>query len=323
VEDDGCRHPLRAPADDSASPSSARPEGGFVWVDVVDPTEATLAGLVDTLPLPRPVLNDVARAHHRPVLHHDENAAVVVVKPARFDEITETLTVAELVIVLLSHGVLTVRRGHVPLPPGDGPWPGASGSAGPPGVLLDLLSLTVDGYDAAIAALEDDLEEIEVAVFTAGDGGPAARIYGLKQQVLELRRAVFPVVGILERLAADELGPQHDALRQAFRDVHDRCLRAADATDRADRLLSEVLQAHLAQVAVAQTEIAVRQNEDMRRISAWAAIGLVPTAIAGIYGMNFDTMPELRTRYGYYVVLGVILLICLTLYRTFRRRDWL
>ena len=105
--------------------------------------------------------------------------------------------------------------------------------------------------------------------------------------------------------------------------MHDHALRAADAIEGHDRLLSDVLQADLARVGVRQSKIAVRQNEDMRRISAWAAIALAPTAIAGIYGMNFDFMPLLTWRYGYYVVLGVIGGVCLSLYRLFRRSGWL
>jgi magnesium transporter len=98
---------------------------------------------------------------------------------------------------------------------------------------------------------------------------------------------------------------------------------AADAIEGHDRLLSDVLQANLARVGVRQSQIAVRQNEDMRKISAWAAIALVPTAIAGIYGMNFDNMPELNWDFGYYLVLGLIAGICGLLYRLFRRSSWL
>jgi magnesium transporter len=115
-----------------------------------------------------------------------------------------------------------------------------------------------------------------------------------------------------------------------FRDVHDHVLRAADAIEAHDRLLSDVLQADMSrlsvrqsQIALRQNEVAARQNEDMRKISAWAAIALLPTAVAGIYGMNFDNMPELRWQYGYFVILGVIGAICLGLYVLFRRNGWL
>ena len=108
-----------------------------------------------------------------------------------------------------------------------------------------------------------------------------------------------------------------------FRDVHDHLLRSAEAIEGHDRLLIDVLQADLARVGMRQSEIAVRQNEDMRKISAWAAIALLPTAVAGIYGMNFQHMPELGWRYGYFLVLGVIAVACLGLHRLFRRYGWL
>jgi magnesium transporter len=141
---------------------------------------------------------------------------------------------------------------------------------------------------------------------------------------------VLPLATPLQRLAEGAVPGIDESAAPYFRDVHDHVLRAADAIEGHDRLLSDVLQADLArvavrqaQVAVRQNEIAVRQNEDMRRISAWAAIALVPTAIAGIYGMNFDNMPELHWQYGYFLVLGVIAAVSLVLYRLFRRNGWL
>jgi magnesium transporter len=149
--------------------------------------------------------------------------------------------------------------------------------------------------------------------------------------VLEFKRAVVPLVVPLQRLVDGESlvpgeVPGHEEQRQrsaTYRDVLDHLLRAAEAIDGYDRLLTDVLQAHLAQVSVRQSRVAAQQNEDMRRISAWAAIALVPTAIAGIYGMNFDNMPELSTRYGYFVVLAVIVGTCTALYAVLKAKKWL
>jgi magnesium transporter len=160
-------------------------------------------------------------------------------------------------------------------------------------------------------------------VFSTDPGDYAERIYKLKREVLEFRRAVAPLAGPLERLAAGTVPGVSDGLRQHFRDVHDHLLRAADAIEGHDRLLTDVLQANVARVGVQQSAVAVRQNEDMRKISAWAAIALVPTAIAGIYGMNFDNMPELNWKYGYFLVLAVIATACLSLHRLFKRNGWL
>ena len=128
----------------------------------------------------------------------------------------------------------------------------------------------------------------------------------------------------MERLSSRQTGlPIDPRTGDYFRDVHDHLLRAAEAIDAQDRLLTDVLQANVARVSVQQSAVAVRQNEDMRKISAWAAIALVPTAIAGIYGMNFDHMPELHWRYGYFVVLAIIATACVGLHALFRRNHWL
>jgi magnesium transporter len=134
---------------------------------------------------------------------------------------------------------------------------------------------------------------------------------------------VAPLAVPLQMLAEGSVPGVEPAAAPYFRDVHDHVLRAADAIEGHDRLLSDVLAADLSRLGVRQSQIAVRQNEDMRKISAWAAIALLPTAIAGIYGMNFDHMPELRWRYGYFLVLGLIATACVVLHRLFRRNGWL
>ena len=160
-------------------------------------------------------------------------------------------------------------------------------------------------------------------MFGGDEEDHAQRIYKLKREVLEFRRAVAPLDRPLQALSETELPHVPESLRPFFRDVHDHAVRAAERVEGHDRLLTDVLSADLAQVSVRQNRTAVRQNEDMRKISAWAAIALVPTAIAGIYGMNFETMPELGWRYGYPAVLGVIVAVCLVLARLFRRNGWL
>jgi magnesium transporter len=190
--------------------------------------------------------------------------------------------------------------------------------------------LVVDGYEEAIRYIDEDVDEIESQVFSADTADHSERIYKLKREIAEFRRAVLPLGIALQRLTNGDVPGMADTASHYFRDVYDHLLRAADAIEGHDRLLTDILQADLSrvaarqsQVAVRQNEIAVRQNEDMRKISAWAAIALVPTAIAGIYGMNFRHMPELGWRYGYFIALGVIATACLALYRLFRRNGWL
>jgi magnesium transporter len=141
--------------------------------------------------------------------------------------------------------------------------------------------------------------------------------------VAEFRRAVDPLAAALAQLAAGDVEQIAADSGPYFRDVHDHALRVADGLEGLDRLLSDVLQANTARITVGQSKIALRQNEDVRKISAWAAIALVPTAIAGVYGMNFDNMPELHWKYGYFIVLALILGSCGLLYRLFRRNGWL
>lgn len=188
----------------------------------------------------------------------------------------------------------------------------------------------VDGYLEALAGIEDGVDSIEADVFGEDERDHSQRIYMLKREIAEFRRAALPLAGPLERLAEGRVRGVGAELAPYFRDVHDHSVRASEAIEHHDRLLPGILQAGLARagdrqgrIVARQNEIAVRQNEDMRRISAWAAIGLVPTAIAGVYGMNFQNMPGTRWRYGCFCVLGAIAVSCGLLYRTFRRNGWL
>ena len=197
-------------------------------------------------------------------------------------------------------------------------------------MLYGVCDTVVDRYEQIADEIEDDLEELEAKVFAGDVGDDAAQIYGLKREVLELRHAVNPLRQPLQVLADGRLPQVRPETQPYFRDVTDHVLRVSDKADAFDSLLSDILTANLAQITVRQNEdmrriaqLGVQQNEDMRRISAWVALLAVTTVIAGVYGMNFENMPELRSRYGYYVVLGVMVAICLLLYRHFRRSGWL
>jgi magnesium transporter len=164
--------------------------------------------------------------------------------------------------------------------------------------------------------LQDDIDAVESAVFATTRSRDAERIYLLKREVLELRRAVTPLAEPLRMVADRPMRMVHPEIREYFRDVEDHVARVGEQIAGYDELLTTIVQASLAQVTVAQ-------NEDMRRISAWVAIFAVPTMIAGIYGMNFDHMPELHWRLGYPMVLGLTFVVCLMLHRGFRRNGWL
>ncbi|OLP56007.1 magnesium transporter CorA, partial [Salmonella enterica subsp. enterica serovar Javiana] len=175
-------------------------------------------------------------------------------------------------------------------------------------VLHAVMDAIVDKYVEIDAELQNDLEEIEGTVFGGRGEADSEQIYSLKREVVEFRRAAAPLAAPLSMLHDGSRSPVSvKEMRLLFRDVADHLLRVIDHVESYDRLLTDVLNAHLAQISV-------QQNSDMRKISAWVAIAAVPTMIAGIYGMNFDNMPELRLHYGYYVVLGVMAVTCLGLY---------
>jgi magnesium transporter len=187
---------------------------------------------------------------------------------------------------------------------------------GPSAVLYAVCDAVVDDYGEISFAVEEDIEEVEERVFSPVRTNDAARIYNLKREVIEFRHGVRPLIEPMARLASGHVPRVHEHLQPFFRDVADHAVRVSEQVEGFDDLLSSVLSANLAQVGV-------QQNADMRRISAWVAIVAVPTMIAGIYGMNFDHMPELRWRLGYPLTLLVMAGACVTLYRAFKRSGWL
>jgi magnesium transporter len=307
--------------------AASRRTDGFVWIGMQNPTEDEVMTVAREFDLPALAVDDAVRAHQRPKLETYGDIVFAVLKPVRYVDSHEVVDVAEIAVFLGPGFAITVRHGQSDAlrrvrQELDGPSPEAL-ALGPTAVLYRAADLVVDGYEEAIVHITGDVDEIESQVFTGDDEDHAERIYKLKREVAEFRRAVLPLATPVSRLADGAVTGVDPASAPWFRDVNDHLLRASDAIEGLDRLLTDVLQANLARVGVRQNAIAVRQNEDMRKISAWAAIALVPTAIAGIYGMNFDTMPELRWRYGYFVVLGVIAGVCLVLHRLFRRNGWL
>jgi magnesium transporter len=182
--------------------------------------------------------------------------------------------------------------------------------------LYAILDHVVDGYEEAAQGVDVDIQQVERQVFSEERDNPVERIYKLEREVLDFHAAVAPLDGAVDEIVRGHFEVVPDDLREYFRDVHDHLRRVnrriADFRD----LLGSALHANL-------TQVSVRQNEDMRKISAWVAIIAVPTMVAGIYGMNFEHMPELEWRFGYPAVLVVILVICTLLYRRFKRAGWL
>ncbi|MFD4244757.1 magnesium/cobalt transporter CorA [Streptomyces sp. NPDC058525] len=311
------------PADFSDALAAARAAGdAFLWIGMYEPTEKEFERVRTEFGLHPLAVEDALTAHQRPKLEVYDDSLFVVLKPVLYDDHTDIVTTGELMVFIGDSFVVTVRHGE-----------GAALAAvrrrlehepnvlrhGPTAVLYAVSDAVVDHYIEVAAELQADLEELEAEVFApdaSASKNTASRIYGFKRQVLEFRRATSPLLQPMERLAFGRVPFVHEHAQPFFRDVADHLTKANEYVEGLDRLLSDALAAHLAQMGV-------RQNDDMRKISAWAAMAAVPTMVAGIYGMNFDHMPELKWGLGYPAVVLVMVGACLGLHRLFKRRGWL
>ncbi|MER7760003.1 magnesium/cobalt transporter CorA [Streptomyces sp. NPDC097619] len=299
---------------------------GFVWVGLHEPEQAELAGLAELFGLHPLAVEDAVHAHQRPKVERYDDILFSVFKTVRYvehEELTATSEVVdtgELMVFTGADFVITIRHGgHGSLGPLREVLEAEPQqlAKGPAVVLHAIADHVVDDYLAVTDAVQNDLDAVETVVFSEqGSRGDAGRIYQLKRELLELRRAVAPLDRPLQLLAAQPLPVVDAEIRPYFRDVADHLARCTEQIASYDTLLDSILQAHLAQVTVAQ-------NEDMRKITAWAAIVAVPTMVCGVYGMNFEHMPELKWRYGYPLVLCVIAVACGLIHRGFRRNGWL
>jgi magnesium transporter len=183
-------------------------------------------------------------------------------------------------------------------------------------VLYAIVDRIVDDYEPVIQMVESDIQEVEHDMFSPERTNPAERIYTMEREVLDLSRAIAPLAPAIDRLARGTYELIHPELRTYFRDVHDHLLRQVGRIEAFRDLLSSALQANM-------TQATVRQNEDMRKISAWVAILAVPSGVAAFYGMNVPDIPGFHWRYGYLAILAGILCVCGFLYWRFRRSGWL
>ncbi|MGW4501128.1 magnesium/cobalt transporter CorA [Micromonospora sp. NPDC004336] len=305
--------------------AARREENAFVWLGLHEPELAEMTAIAATYGLHELAVEDAVKAQQRPKLEQFGDVSFLVLRTARYcehAELTENSDVVETGQVMLFIGpnfLISVRHGDAcRLAPVradletkedlllHGPW----------AVAYAVTDRVVDVYLEVADRLEDDLDTLETEVFDRQSTGRIQRIYQMKRELVEFKRAVSPLQRPLMTLTAQMNRDVPKEIRRYFRDVQDHLSRTVEQVNSYDDLLNSILQARLAQVTV-------DQNNDMRKIAAWAAIAAVWTAIAGIYGMNFDVMPELRMTYGYPVVLALMLAISLALYRWFRRNGWL
>ncbi|MCD2194343.1 magnesium and cobalt transport protein CorA [Actinomycetospora endophytica] len=302
-----------------------RREEGFVWVGLHEPDAEQIDDIAEVFGLHPLAVEDAVHAHQRPKIERYDDMLFSVFKTMRYvahaspttaNEIVES---GELMCFVGKDFVVTVRHGqhsglrrvrrtleedpeHLAL--------------GPAAVLHAVADHIVDAYLDVSAAVEGDIDTIEAEVFAPHSELGADQIYLMKREVLELRRAVQPLVAPLRRLTEGYSPLVPTDVRSYFRDVDDHLVTVSERVAQFDELLTTLVDAVLA-------KITLRQNNDMRKITAYAALLAVPTMFAGIYGMNFDYMPELHWTFGYPLVIVVIVAICAWLFRTFRRNHWL
>ena len=313
------------PEDFDTAVRAARKRDGFVWLGLHEPSAEQLEQLGEVFDLHPLALEDAGTPNQRPKIERTENdiflamrtlAYVDSVDRAEGGDVVETGSV---MVFVGDWFVVTIRHGrHASM----------SGlrrklesdreqlALGPSAVLHAVADKVVDDYLKVVDDVARDIEEIETQVFAPRGGANIERIYQLKRDIIEAKRTVWPMSAPLRELSERPRRLVHPEIREYFRDVADHLARVHEQIASFDELLTSMLQAGMARVSMAE-------NEDMRKISAWVAIAAVPTMIAGIYGMNFQYMPELRQHWGYPAVLVFMLVICGGLYRGFKRNGWL
>jgi magnesium transporter len=295
-----------------------RGEGVFAWIGLLEPTEEEFESVRREFQLHELAVEDAIVAHQRPKLEFYGDSLFVVLKTARWIDPDERIELGELLIFVGDGFIVSVRHGEpslrdVQLQMEQRPDLLAHG---PSAALYAVVDRVVDDYEPVIEELDSSIRETETDVFSPSSSNPSGRIYQLKRAVLEMHTALAPLAPAVEKLTTIEHPLIDKDIRPYFRDVHDHLLRAHGRVEGFRELLTSVLAANL-------TQASVRQNEDVRKISAWAAIIAVPTLITGVYGMNFEHMPELTWRLGYPLALLIMALACSLLYRQFRRVGWL
>jgi magnesium transporter len=305
----------------------------MAWIGLYRPAEAQLLAAADQFNLHELAVEDAIVAHQRPKLERYGDTLFVVLRAARYIDETEEVEFGEIHLFVGRDFVLTVRHADVPDLAAvrrrleDDP---ALLALGPESVLYAILDAVVDGYAPVIAGLQHDVDEIETEVFS-GDPEVSRRIYELSREVIEFQRATRPLLRITDDLTAgfDKYATDEE-LRRRLRDVADHATTAAERVDGFRQMLQNILAVNATLVSQAQNEemrllaeAGHSQNNELKRISSWAAILFAPTLIGTVYGMNFDRMPELDWAFGYPFSIGLMALVCVCLYVAFKRRDWL
>jgi magnesium transporter len=297
---------------------TSQERGGFAWIGLYEPTGEEFDSIAGEFGLHDLVMKEGLKVHQRPKVERYGETLFVVLKAARYVEEKEEVEFGEIHAFVGSDFVVTVRYGEANELVEVRRWAEKRSELlrkGPFVVLYAIMDRIVEDYVPVVEGLENDIDEIEVEVFK-NKPDVSKRIYELFREVIQFHQATHPLAGALDRLTRADSHEIDPEVRRYLRDVQDRVLRVTERAQGFRELLTNILNVNL-------TLVSVNQNDQTKKISAWAAIVVVPTFIAGIYGMNFDYMPELHWRYGYLLALGMMALIAFALYRNFKRTGWL
>jgi magnesium transporter len=308
----------KAPASLEDAYEACRESDGFAWIGLYEPTEEEFETVAEEFGLHELAVEDAITAHQRPKIERYGDSVFVVLKSARYRDETETVEFGEIHAFVGSDFIITVRHGK------------ASElhevrerlesepdllRRGPAAVMYAIMDRVVDDYGPVSEGLETDIEQIEAEVF-GGNASVSRRIYALSREVISFRRAAHPLNGMLESMIEGEVYGFDPELHRYLRDVQDHALRTTEQVEAFRELLSNILSVNF-------TLVSINQNDEVKKISAWAAILFTPTLVASIYGMNFEYMPELAWKIGYPFALALMVLTAFILYRIFRKAGWL
>ena len=307
------------PSDISDLVDIARTSGGFVWLGLAEPTHDEFEHVVGELNFHPLAVEDAVHAQQRPKIEEYEGLTFFTLKTVFYNEANSAISTGELICFLEKDFIVIVRHGE------GSPLVAVRHEIeskhdflklGPFAVLHAVVDRVIDEYAVIANELENDVINLETKVFGGKRQTFSQEIYFLKRELIEYRHAIEPLVVPLQKLVSETYSQTPEVLKPFFRDTLDHLMRACEHASGMDSLLTTALQADLAHVQV-------RQNEDVRKISAWVALAAGPTMIAGIYGMNFKFMPELDWKFGYPLVLGVVASLSSFLFYKFRKADWL
>jgi magnesium transporter len=315
----GVRVPVESEISDLAAVRQRCGPDDFVWVGLHEPEQSELNEVAEIFGLHPLAVEDAVKAHQRPKLERYDDSLFLILKTLWYVDEEDAVETGEINMFVGSDFVITVRHGSG----------GALRQArraledreqvlahGPSAVVYAVCDEVVDAYEQVADSLQEDVDEVEISVFSEERTKDAARIYVLKRELAEVRRAVMPLREPINRFVSGGVRSIHPEAGPYFRDVADHLSRVSEVVENLDSLLSTAFDAHLAQISI-------QQNDDMRRISATIGLIAAPALIGTIYGMNFQNMPELRWHFGYLFALGLMVAASLSVWILSKRAGWL